>query len=182
VQQAVRLYRAATSCFGRVGAHQGGRLVLSLFFKAVLGVQRIFHFDSLSDVGFALLTGGCRCLSRRTLGGLVRAVSTRAVGKFLQLTRPVVSAAEHLHVSIDEHVVARFTRKFLIPKGFHTIRNKKMRAEKLFFSFDTATRTLLDSSSHRATAAWPLSPRKCWARCALAAATACCAPCLTRGC
>lgn len=144
MQEAVRLYRVAVSCFGRVGAHQGGRLVLSLFFKALLGIQRIFHFDSLSDVGFALLTGGRRCLSRRTLGGLVRAVSTRAVGKFLQLTRPVVSAAERLHVSIDEHVVARFTRKFLIPKGFHTIRNKKMRAEKLFFSFDIATRTLLD--------------------------------------
>jgi hypothetical protein len=144
MQEAVRLYRSAASCFGAVGAHQGGRLVLSLFFKAVLGVQHIFHFDSLTDEGFALLTGGRRCLSRRTLGGLVRAVSTRAVGKFVQLTRPVVSAAERLHVSIDEHVVARFTRKFLIPKGFHTIRDKKMRAEKLFFSFDTATRTLLD--------------------------------------
>jgi hypothetical protein len=144
MQEAVRLYRVAASCFGTVGAHQGGRLVLSLFFKALLGVQRIFHFDSLSDVGFALLTGGRRCLSRRTLGGLVRAVSTRAVGHFVRLTQPVVSAAQRLHVSIDEHVVARFTRKFLIPKGFHTIRNKKMRAEKLFFSFDTATRTLLD--------------------------------------
>jgi hypothetical protein len=142
--EAVRLYRSAACCFGRVGAHQGGRLVLSLFFKALLGVQRIFHFDSLSDVGFALLTGGRRCLSRRTLGGLVRAVSTRAVGKFVRLTQPVVSTAQRLHVSIDEHVVARFTRKFLIPKGFHTIRNKKMRAEKLFFSFDTAARTLLD--------------------------------------
>jgi hypothetical protein len=126
-----------------VGAHQGGRLVLSLFFKAVLGVQRIFHFDSLTDVGFALLTGGRSILSRRTLGGLVRAVSTRAVGRFVRLTQPAVTTAHRLCVSIDEHVVARFTRKFLIPKGFHTIRNKKMRAEKLFFSFDTAARTLL---------------------------------------
>jgi hypothetical protein len=144
MEEAVRLYRSAASCFGAVGAHQGGRLVLSLFFKAVLGVQRIFHFDTLTDEGFALLTGGRRCLSRRTLGVLVCAVSTRAVGKFLQLTQPAVSAAQHLYVSIDEHVVARFTREFLIPKGFHTIRNKKMRAEKLFFSFDTAGRTLLN--------------------------------------
>jgi hypothetical protein len=144
MEEAVRLYRVGACCFGTVGAHQGGRLVLSLFFKATLGVQRIFHFDTLTDAGFALLTGGCRCLSRRTLGGRVRAVSTRAVGKFLQLTQPVVSAAQHLSVSIDEHVVARFTRKFLIPKGFHTLRNKKMRAEKLFFSFDTAARTLLN--------------------------------------
>jgi len=144
MEQAVRLYRVAACCFGTVGAHQGGRLVLSLFFKALLGVQRIFHFDSLTDVGFALLTGGRRCLSRRTLGALVRAISTRAAGKFVRLTQPVVTGAQRLHVSIDEHVVARFTREFLIPKGFHTIRNKKMRAEKLFFSFDTAARTLLD--------------------------------------
>ncbi|HYO58691.1 hypothetical protein [Archangium sp.] len=139
----MRLYHLASSCFGSVGAHQGGRLVLSLFFKAVLGVQRIFHFDPLTDVGLALLTGGRYILSRRTLGGLVRAVSTRAVGRFVRLTQPAITSAHRLCVSIDEHVVARFTRKFLIPKGFHTIRNKKMRAEKLFFSFDTAARTLL---------------------------------------
>jgi hypothetical protein len=142
--EAVQLYRLATSCFGGVGAEKGGRLVLSLFFKAVLGVQRIFHFDSLTDVGFAVLTGGRRILSRDTLGGLVRAVSTRAVEKFLRLTQPVVTSARTLAVSIDEHTVARFTRKFLIPKGFHTIRNKKMRAEKLFFSFDVGIRALLD--------------------------------------
>jgi hypothetical protein len=144
MEQAVGLYRVGSRCLGRVGARQAGRLVLSLFFKAVLGIQRIFHFDTLSDTGLALLTGGYRILSRRKLGGLVRAVSTRAVATFVRLTQPAVEAAEQLWLSIDEHTVARFTRKFLIPKGFHTIRNKKMRAEKLFFSFETAQRTLLD--------------------------------------
>jgi hypothetical protein len=143
MEQAVGLYRTAASCLGGVGEHRGGRLVLSLFFKAVLGIQRIFHFDSLNDEGLALLTGGRRTLSRSTLGHLVRAVSSRAVGTFVRLTQPVVASAQRLHVSIDEHAVARFTRKFLIPKGFHTIRNKKMRVEKLFFSFDTGLRTLL---------------------------------------
>ncbi|MHB8878757.1 MAG: hypothetical protein ACYC8T_34080 [Myxococcaceae bacterium] len=142
--EAVQLYRQTASCFSGVGSHKGGRLVLSLFFKAVLGVQRVFHFDSLTDVGFAVLTGGRRILSRNTLGGLVRAESARAVGKFLRLTKPVVSAARSLSLSIDEHTAARFTRKFLIPKGFHTIRNKKMRAEKLFFSFEAGMRALLD--------------------------------------
>jgi hypothetical protein len=142
--EAVQLYRTADSCFGGVGAHHGGRLVLSLFFKAVLGIQRIFHFDTQTDEGLAVLTGGRRVLSRRSLGSLVRAVSTRAVNKFVRLTQPVVQAAHQLMVSIDEHAVARFTRKFLIPKGFHTIRNKKMRVEKLFFCFDTRLRTLFD--------------------------------------
>jgi hypothetical protein len=144
MEQAVVLYRVAARCFGGVGAQQAGRLVLSLFFKAVLGIARIFHFDSLTDTGLALLTGGTRLLSRRKLGGLVRAVSTRAVTTFVRLTQPAVKACEQLWLSIDEHTVARFTRKFLIPKGFHTIRNKKMRAEKLFFSFETLQRTLLD--------------------------------------
>ena len=36
-----------------------------------------------------------------------------------------------------------FTRKFAIPKGFHTIRNKKMKIEKLTYIFDIASRQLL---------------------------------------
>lgn len=143
MEEAVSLYQTAELCFRGLGTQKGGRLVLSLFFKALLGVQRIFHFDTLSDIGFAWLTGGQRILSRNTLGGLVRAASTRGVNKFVRLTEPLLAAARTLWVSIDEHAVARFTRKFRIPKGFHTIRNKKMRVEKLFFSFDTGYRTLL---------------------------------------
>lgn len=144
MEQALALHRVAVGCLGGVSAQQAGRLVLSLFFKAVLGIQRIFHFDSLTDVGLALLTGGERVLPRRALGALVRGVSTRSVHAFVRLTQPVVKASEPLWLSIDEHTVARFTRKFLIPKGFHTIRNKKMRAEKLFFSFETVQRRLMD--------------------------------------
>jgi hypothetical protein len=141
----VLLYQGAVACFAGLGREFAGRLVLSLFFKALLGVPRIFHFDSIDDLGFAYLTGGrLRALSRNTLGHLVRAASTRAVKTFVRLTLPVLGTARRLALSIDEHVVARFTRKFLIPKGFHTIRNKKMRAEKLFFSFDTTDGLLLD--------------------------------------
>ncbi len=38
-------------------------------------------------------------------------------------------------LSVDQHVIARFTRKFKIPKDFHAIRNKKMRAEKLSYLY-----------------------------------------------
>lgn len=68
MEDAVDLYQRALSCFGGLGGDKGGRLVLSLYFKAVLGVQRIFHFDSLTDIGFAWLTGGPRILSRNKLG------------------------------------------------------------------------------------------------------------------
>lgn len=144
MEEAIRLYQQSDACLARLGEGQGGRLALSLFFKAVLGVQRIFHFDSLTDVGFALLTGGRRILSRDTLGALVRAAPTRGVNKLLRLSQPALEKTAALALSLDEHTVARFTRKFLIPKGFHTIRNKKMRAEKLFFSFDVRLHRLLD--------------------------------------
>ena len=144
MRDATRLFGIARGCFGSLGGDKGGRLVLSLFFKAVIGVQRIFHFDSLSDVGFAWLTGGRRILSRNALGGLVRAAATRSVSKFVRLTRPALDAGARIAVSIDEHAIARFTRKFLIAKGFHTIRNKHMRIEKITFAFGTHTRALLD--------------------------------------
>jgi hypothetical protein len=39
-------------------------------------------------------------------------------------------------VSYDEHTIPRWTHKFHIPKGYVTTRNKHMRCEKLFFSYD----------------------------------------------
>jgi hypothetical protein len=39
-------------------------------------------------------------------------------------------------VSFDDHVIPRWTRKFSIPKGYVTTRNKHMRCEKLFFGYE----------------------------------------------
>jgi hypothetical protein len=39
-------------------------------------------------------------------------------------------------VSYDEHTIPRWTHKFRIPKGYVTTRNKSMRCEKLFYTFD----------------------------------------------
>jgi hypothetical protein len=139
---AVGLFLAAKKHFPGLGS-SAGRLVLSLFFKAVLGIQRIFHFETLDDKGVALLTGGHEVLGRQELGGLIRHATVQSVLNFVRATEPRVEAADALSVSIDEHAIARFTRKFDIRKGFHTIRNKKMKVEKLFFSFCTSTRSLL---------------------------------------
>jgi hypothetical protein len=88
-------------------------LVLSLFFRAVLGIERIFHFETLDDLGFGLLTGGVRALSRSRLGGLVRAVKTRPVKAFQRATEKLGALRDQVvSLSLDEHVVARFTRKF----------------------------------------------------------------------
>lgn len=143
LKPAVRLYRLAADCFKSLGGDKGPRLVLSLWFKAVLGVQRIFHFETLHDVGFALLTGGTTVLGRSQLGGLVRAVSFCTVKNFVRRTVTPLTRAAAVVVSLDDHAIARFTRKFDIRKGYHTIRNKHMKVEKLFMSYLVLTRTLV---------------------------------------
>lgn len=146
---ALRLGLAAQSCFAKMGADNGLRLVLSLFFKAVVGIPRIFHFETLNDPGFAILTGGNTVLTRHTLGSLVRRVAFVGVQRFMKLTGPRVKKAERHTVSIDEHAIARFTRKFSIRKGFHTIRNKHMKIEKLSFAYHTGAKQLLSLIASR---------------------------------
>ena len=126
-------------------ADKARRLVLSLFFRAALGIERIFHFETLDDPGFAILSGGEKVMSRSRLGGLIRAVSTAGVEKLARATEDLRALRNKVvTLSLDEHIIARFTRKFKIPKGFHTIRNKKMRAEKFF----TRTGPRRDASSN----------------------------------
>lgn len=126
------------------GADKARRLVLSLFFRAALGIERIFHFETLDDLGFAILSGGRKVMSRSRLGGLLRAVKTTAAQRFARATEGLSALCdEGVTLSVDEHVIARFTRKFKIPKGFHAIRNKKMRAEKLCYLYWPAARRFL---------------------------------------
>jgi hypothetical protein len=83
-------------------------------------------------------------MSRSRLGGLVRAVRTLGVKRFARATESLRALRNQVAtLSLDEHVIARFTRKFRIPKGFHTIRNKKMRAEKLFYLYWPGARRFL---------------------------------------
>jgi hypothetical protein len=118
------------------GVVKARRLVLSLFFRAVLGIERIFHFETLDDPGFALLSGGEKVMSRSRLGGLMRAVKTAGFKKFAHATEPLGDLrGQRVTLSLDPHAIARFTRKFRIPKGFHTIRNKRMRIEELVYLY-----------------------------------------------
>jgi hypothetical protein len=109
----------------------------------VLGVERIFHFDSLADPGLAILTGGVRVLGRRVLGGLVRAAPLQGVRRLIAATAPRLRQARSHLLSLDEHVLARFSRKFRIPKGFHSIRNKLRKVESVVFACATGTAALL---------------------------------------
>jgi hypothetical protein len=105
-------------------------------FRAALGIERIFHFETLADLGFAVLSGGKRVLSRSRLGGLVREVTTTAVKQLARATEQLGGLrGKTVTLSLDEHAIARFTRKLRMPKGFHTLRNKKVRIEKLVYVY-----------------------------------------------
>jgi hypothetical protein len=113
------------------------RGLLTSVFALVVGLERIFHLDELDDQGFAVLTGGCRCPSRHTIGGWRRHLPWYEVEAFCRRTSPwYLIEGEKALLSYDEHTIPRWTHKFHIAKGYVTTRNKYMRCEKLFYTYD----------------------------------------------
>jgi hypothetical protein len=126
----------AKACFADTyGSLRQG--LLTSIFSLVVGLKRVFHLDEMEDPGFARLCGGRRCPSRYTVGGWRRHLNWYEVDAFCRRTSPwhLLRNADAL-VSYDEHTIPRWTKKFHIGKGYSTTRNKYMRCEKLFTSFD----------------------------------------------
>jgi hypothetical protein len=118
--------------------------LLTSVFSLLVGIERVYHLDEMEDVGFALLTGGRRCPSRHTIGGWRRHLPWYEVDAFCRRTNPWhLIDREVVLVSYDEHTIPRWTRKFKIGKGYVTTRNKHMRCEKLFYTFDVTSRRFL---------------------------------------
>lgn len=102
-----------------------------------MGMGRIFHLESERDRGLALLSGGWTVPTRHDVGSWFRHVGLVSVRRFLRSTTELKRGIGRLSASIDEHVVARWTRKFDIRKGWHAIRNRQLKAEKLYTFFET---------------------------------------------
>lgn len=131
--QVIRWWNIAQQCF----SDDYGSLLrgfLSSVFMLVVGIERVFHLETMDDLGFALLTGDPeRSPSRHLVGAWRRHLLWNEVDSFCHRTSPW----ELLHdedslISLDEHAIPRWTRKFSIPKGFSTTRNKYMRCEKSY--------------------------------------------------
>jgi hypothetical protein len=126
----------ARSCF----ADDTGTLTRGLLtsaFASVIGLERMFHLDQMNDPGFALLTGGRRCPSRHSVGGWRRHLRWYEVDAFCRRTAPWhLLYRDDIMASFDEHTIPRWTKKFHIRKGYSTTRNKHMRCEKLFCTYD----------------------------------------------
>lgn len=136
----VNMVKKTRHAFG--GLAGSVEVILTLFFLSVFGIERLFHKKDLSDLGFAFLTGRNCVLSRTTIFRLVKSCRSSFVFRFYDLTRPLSDMVEKtLKISIDEHVVARWTRKVKIPGTKHPTRGKAMKADKLFYLFELQTET-----------------------------------------
>ncbi|HKA53931.1 MAG TPA: hypothetical protein VKJ47_09750 [Candidatus Binatia bacterium] len=134
--EALRWLAVARQCFADdYGSLQRG--LLTSTFALVVGLERVWHLEEMEDLGFALLTGGRGCPSRQLVGGWRRHLRWYEVDAFCRRTSPWhLLQGDTALVSYDEHTVPRWTRKFHIKKGYVTTRNKHMRCEKLFYTFD----------------------------------------------
>lgn len=110
---------------------------LTLILCALVRIPRRWHLPALHDAGFALLTGGRRVLGRPQLGQWLKAVTRAQWQAFWERTTPLRHVAvRYLEVSLDSHGVPRWSRKFPIAKGYHTVRNKFMKLDALWSVFD----------------------------------------------
>lgn len=134
--EALTWLATARDCF----ADPTGTLTRGLLTSAValvVGLERVYHLDQMEDQGFAILTGGRRCPSRFTVGGWRRHLPWYEVDAFCRRTSPwPLIRGDIVRLSYDEHTIPRWTHKFHIQKGYVTTRNKYMRCEKLFYTFD----------------------------------------------
>jgi hypothetical protein len=136
--QALDWLNVAQGCFADEFANLTRGLLTSVF-ALVIGLERVFHLDEMADTGFAVLTGGRRCPSRHSVGGWRRHLPWYEVDAFCRRTSPwELLEGEDALVSYDEHTIPRWTHKFHIAKGYVTTRNKYMRCEKLFYTYDVA--------------------------------------------
>ena len=87
---------------------------------------RPYHLETAADPGLGRFTGGRRAWSRHHYGAWLRALSAAAVARFLRRSAPRPRRGPGrggvVRVSLDEHAVPRWTRKFALPKGYHTTR------------------------------------------------------------
>ena len=99
---------AAQNAFAHL--HDPVGFVLTLLVCGLMGIARWFHLDEVWDDGVALFTGRPRLLSRQRIYDAFRRLRKAHIQAFYEQTRPDVPPGEDLEVSLDEHVVARWTK------------------------------------------------------------------------
>ena len=128
-----------TASFGKEVPH----LLFTLILCSLCGMGHLFHLKDVEDKGFALLLGKMKVPDDSTIWKWMKKMSKDSVLKIYQLTRPLKDLGSSLWVSIDEHVVPRWTQAFKLKKAHHPTRGRKMKADKLFYVYELAKDLLL---------------------------------------
>lgn len=129
------VYAAAKKAFGNRA--QVLRRLLTLAAMSVAGIGRVFHLPDIQDPGLAWFTGGRALPSRQEMGGWLKRVRRSAVERFCRRTESAKSyRGRAVRLSLDDHVIPRWTRLFAISKGYHTTRNKHMKVERVYYFYD----------------------------------------------
>lgn len=139
--QVLRWWQIAQQCFSdEYGSLERG--FLTSVFMLIADVERVFHLEEMDDPGFALLTGDPRgCPTRQVVGAWRKHLLWNEVDRFCHRTSPWdLLQGQDVLMSFDEHTIPRWTKKFSIPKGYVTTRNKYMRCEKLYYGYDLRQR------------------------------------------
>ncbi len=123
---------------------------LTSVFMLISVVERVFHLDEMDDPGFALLTGDPRrCPHAQMVGAWRKHLVWNEVDRFCHRTSPWdLLHGQDVLMSFDEHSIPRWTKKFSIPKGYVTTRNKYMRCEKLYYGYRPSSAAVRDGQGH----------------------------------
>ncbi len=112
--------------------------LLTAVFGGLCGVARPFPLDEVVDVGFCLLTGRPRPLSRATFQDVLKGLPASGMVAFYQATARAevqASGAGEQRYSVDGHGVPRWTKGVDLPKTkLHTV-GQPVKADQLFFVY-----------------------------------------------
>ena len=139
--QVLHWWQIAQQCFSDdYGSLERG--FLTSVFMLIVGIERVFHLEQIDDPGFAILTGDPHgCPTRQLVGAWRKHLVWNEVDRFCHRTSPWdLLHDQNALISFDEHSIPRWTKKFSLPKGFVTTRNKYMRCEKLYYGYDLRLR------------------------------------------
>lgn len=128
------------SCFA--GARQKVELVLTLLLSTLVGIPRPFHLVDCNDVGLSLLTTRTKILSRTQIWKTLKRIPKKGIYAFYRHTQPS-EEAKSLSLSIDEHVLPRWTKDYQMHAAKVTTKGRAMKADKLFYIFELVKEKLL---------------------------------------
>ena len=114
-----------------------GQWLLTVLAACICGLKRLYHLSDVYDVGFALFTGRRQVMDQSTAQKLLKDI--QGIDEFVAHSMAddvVLDEGQETALSIDEHVVPRWTEQIPLPKTRVSTRGRVMKAQKLVYVYD----------------------------------------------